>query len=130
MAAPVGEEPDADRANALSLNLSHQRGAHVFSLRAAAAFELFGDDYFDVGLLYGRALSSGVVFASAGAGLGVVFGTRGAGGIFGGDNGESVGPTIGIPLEAQLSVGLLPFLGVGVYGFANVNRNGACSELP
>lgn len=83
VAAPV-EDGGADRASALSVSLGHQRGKHVLSLRGVAAFELFGDDYFDVGLLYGRTLSSGVLFASAGAGLGAVFGTRGSGGVLGG----------------------------------------------
>jgi hypothetical protein len=118
-AAVRGGDHDADIA--LSLNLSHRRGAHVFSLRGVVAFEFLGDDVSDVGLLYGRSLTSGAVFATAGGGLGVVSGTRRSGGLFGGGYSESFGPTIGIPLEAQLFVRVLSFLGVGVYGFANTN---------
>jgi hypothetical protein len=91
---------------------------HLVSLRAAATAELFGDDFSDVAILYGRSSrwSSGMLALSTG--LALVQGTR-CDGVFGGCIETSA--RFGVPLAARLGLYPLRFLGVGLYGFANFN---------
>ena len=103
-----------------SVNLSYRFDPHLLSLRAATVGELFGDDFWDIGLLYGRATGQGAVFASLAAGIAVMGGTRNPGGIFD-ESSETISSRISLPLELQLYWRPLRFLGLGVYGFANFN---------
>jgi hypothetical protein len=101
---------------------SYQRGGTVLSLRAARVRRSTPDGkdygYYDAGLLLGRALRSGYAHASLGAGVAWVGGEReGAAGEV-----ERLPATLGIPLEVQLFVRPLDFMGIGVYGFGDWNR--------
>ena len=97
--------------------LSHQRGRHLFALRATAvlgfASNEIDDSVADIGLLYGRA-STGqgrVRHLSAVVGLSLVeLSLRGA----------SIQHTIGVPVAAEASVDT-SVVGVGLKGFANLN---------
>lgn len=128
------EEVSDDRTGAIAgpLYASYQTGVHVFSLRTAAVTELFGDTAGDLGVLYGRATTGPNGHASFGIGLAAVFvdytpDDLDLCGLFGdpddcsedGRN-ESV-RAVGVPLEVQLFWRPLAFVGLGVYGFANLN---------
>ena len=101
-----------------NLNATYQFGRNLVSARTALATVFIGEGYYDVGLLYGRVLSEGFFFTSVGAGVAYVEGENV--GLFG-DN-EELFATISLPLEVQLFVRPLRFIGVGIYGFANINR--------
>lgn len=105
---------------AASASVSLQPEWGVLSLRGTANSEdLFGDEIWDVGLLYGRSVGLGDnVMLSGGAGIAVVGGSRG-GGIFS----ERVGipSVIGFPLEAQAMWQFLPPFGIALYGYADFN---------
>lgn len=99
-----------------NLNATYQYGRTLVSARVTLATLPFGPIYSDVGLLYGRVLSQGSFFASVGAGVAFVEGNY----VGVGDN-EDLFSTIGLPLEVQLFARPFRFIGVGIYGFANVN---------
>ena len=101
-----------------NLNATFLFGRNLVSTRTAGSIDLVGNSFYDVGLLYGRVLSQGAFFASVGAGVAYVEGTRSE---FFSDS-EELFATIGLPLEVQLFVRPFRFIGVGIYGFANVNR--------
>jgi hypothetical protein len=98
---------------------TYQLGGNLLSARAAGTIAVFGDELWDVGLLYGRALVSGLVHASAGAGVGLV-GGRTREGIH--DDGEALPTTFGVPIAVELFFRPAPVIGLGVYGFGNVNQ--------
>lgn len=109
-------------------NLSYQTRNHVYTLRALSTGTAIldkGKTMNDVGLLYNRVFKSSWIHCSAGAGLAVVCGTIDSTGFtLGGtdsDKDEKLGPTIGLPLDVQLFLRPLPFLGLGLYGFADIN---------
>jgi hypothetical protein len=121
--AGVGVLPGADRYDATeglagSLNAAYQFNRHLFSVRATNVGELFGDNFSDYGLLYGRVLAQTPLFVSVGTGLAYVDGRRSEG-LF--SDPEPVDATVGVPLEAQVSLRPLRFVGIGLYTFANVN---------
>lgn len=101
---------------------SLQRGRMVVSVRgvrvqrSTSSGEEYG--YHDAGLLLGPVLRSGRTHVSLGTGIAWVGGERqGAGG-----DPVPQPSTAGLPLEAQLFVRPLGSVGIGVYGFANWNR--------
>lgn len=104
---------------AVSLNATYQFGRDLLSARAAGAGDPFKDSAWDLGLVYGRTFARGQqlfgqpLFFSLGAGLAYVEVWPA------GRNSAKV--TAGLPLEVQVYVRPLRFLGVGIYGFANVN---------
>jgi hypothetical protein len=51
----VGTSQSTTDAFGLSANLPTRSDAHLLSLRGVVVGELFGDDFWDIGLLYGRA---------------------------------------------------------------------------
>ena len=110
----------SEDAFALSANATYQFGKNILTLRAAGTGELFWKSIGDNGLLYGLALKQGQVFVSVGAGLAFVEGSI-SDGLFSTRELEKIGPTIGIPLEAQLFWRPTRFLGIGLYAFANLN---------
>ena len=98
---------------------TYQRGGNLLSARAAGPVAVFGDELWDVGLLYGRGLISGLVQASVNAGVGLV-GGRTREGIH--DEGEALPTTFGVPIAVELFFRPAPVIGLGLYGFGNVNR--------
>ena len=102
-----------------TINGSYRSGGHLLSARGATTGELFGDDLWDLGLLYGRAMGGRPAFASVAVGVAAMGGTRRSG-LFD-VNPVEISTRVSVPLEVQLFWRPLRFLGVGVYGFANVN---------
>jgi hypothetical protein len=109
--------------------LAYQHGVHLFSLRLAGTTGLFDDGFGDVALLYGRATRSATQRYRAGAAVGIaaVDGCVTSGGFLGGC--EARRTVIGLPIEGQLSWLPAAFLGVGLYGFANLNRSRSFAGL-
>ena len=114
-AGSVGEEGIA-----IAANLSYHFDKNLLSLRAVGNGELFGKTMSDYGLLYGRSLKQNSLFVSVGAGLALVEGSI-SHGLFSNKEPEKIGPTLGVPLELQLFWRPSSFLGIGLYGFANLN---------
>ena len=125
-----GSVPKADFQEnvGLTLNATYQSGRHLLSARSAYAGEYNGEALQDYALLYGRAISVDLprprftarFTASVAAGAGyvnavVVYEAEGSPTIA-----SEYGDTVGLALEAQSFV-RLSVVGVGVYGFANVN---------
>lgn len=108
---------------AAHVNASYQFGANLISLRIATTAGLFDTERTDYALLYGRATRGARdrhLLAIA-AGVALVDGCGGDGdGFLGGCQGQST--VIGLPLEAQASYRPGKLLGIGLYGFANLNR--------
>ncbi len=103
-----------------TLNGSYQFGGNVVSVRASATAGIFDDGFGDYALMYGRALrpSNQRYHASIGTGIGLVHGCEG-GGLGGCDD---VANVVGIPIEVQAFWHPGSVVGVGLYGFANVNE--------
>ena len=116
----LGSGSISENAFALNANMTYQFGKNMLTLRAAGMGELFGKSIGDNGLLYGIALRQEQVLFSVGAGLAFVEGSI-SHGLFSTKEPEKIGPTIGIPLEAQLFWRPTRFLGIGLYAFANLN---------
>ncbi len=116
----AGSGSISEDAFALSANATYQFGKNLLTLRAAGMGELFGKSIGDNGLLYGLALNQEQVFVSVGAGIAFVEGSISQG-LFSIKAPEKIGPTIGIPVEAQLFWRPAHFLGIGLYAFANLN---------
>jgi hypothetical protein len=109
----------ATRGAAGAVGASYQFGGNLLSMRAAGTVAFFGDDLWDIGLLYGRATRPGFMHVSVAAGVAAVGGTRREGSLF--DPAETIPTTIGFPIEVQLFFRPLPVVGLGLYGFANFN---------
>ncbi len=107
------------RGGAGAIGGTYQFGGNLLTLRGAGTIALSGDELWDVGLLYGRATRPGVVHLSLAVGVALVGGVRREGSLF--DPQERIPATIGLPLEIHASLRLLPLLGVGLYGFGNLN---------
>lgn len=95
-------------------------GPNLLSLRGIVTGEIFGDEFWDVGLLYGRATTAQRYHASISAGVAVFGGRRSLGGFFSGS--EKITRQVGIPIEGQLSWRPSGFIGLGLSGFANINE--------
>jgi hypothetical protein len=102
-------------------NGSYQFGANLISLRVASTAGLFDDGFTDYGLLYGRATRGAGERHLLGiaAGVAVVDGCRG-GGVF--SDCQAVSAVVGLPLEFQAWFRPGKLIGIGLYGFANLNR--------
>ncbi len=103
---------------ALTVGLSIQFNKHLFTLRAYRVAEVF-DNFYDIGLLYGRATSTRSFQFSLAAGLSLVKGEQGVR-VSEGISVEEFS-TIGIPIELQANWELTNFIGLGITGFANLN---------
>lgn len=92
---------------------------HLISFRTAGVANIFEDGFWDFAILYGRAgrWSHGLVALSAG--LAVMDGERCGGGI--GSSCVPLAARISLPLAGRVAWHALPNLGVGLYGFANLN---------
>ena len=113
LGGPVGDNWGGIAAAA---TISHQRGVHVFSLRASGLGELRlmsrGRDIFDAGVLYGAGVRRRFGYASAAAGLGWVQKVA--------RDGETQN-SVGVPLEAQAFFTPVEYIGAGVQLLGNIN---------
>jgi len=107
------------------LTLSHQTGKLVMTGRALLGFDILGGvlappgtviDVRDFGFTLGIGNHPGVVRYSLGAGLGVTTVTRTAG------SQTNKKSTVGFPLESQLFFQPFRFVGVGLYGYGDLNK--------
>lgn len=96
---------------------------NLFTVRYATASELFGDDFWDAGLLYGRSLRKRQTYASLSAGVGVAGGTHGSG--FLGTNTTPKPHRFTVPLEAQVGWRPTSFLGLALTLFGSLNKSGS-----
>jgi hypothetical protein len=109
-----------DEGGGFHMGATYQFGRNMLSLRATLNGELFGKTIGDYGLLYGYALASSRILSSFGVGISLVSGSISKG-LFSEEEAETIGPTIGLPLEAQLVWRPLKFMGIGLHGYANIN---------
>lgn len=103
------------------LNTSYQFGANLISFRVASTAGLFDDGFTDYGLLYGQATRGAEDRHLLGAAMGMalVDGCEG-GGVF--SDCQDLSTVVGLPLEVQAFWRPGKVVGLGVYGFANLNR--------
>ena len=103
------------------LNGSYQFGANLISLRLAATAGLLDDGVNDYALLYGRANRGAADrhLLAAAIGVALVDGCERSGGL----SSCRYAPTvIGLPLELQAFWRPGKLVGLGLYGFANLNE--------
>lgn len=86
----------------------------------AGLAELFGDEMWDTGLLYGRGTHTRAYQAWPAIGVGLADGTRSSG-LFG--QAHPLASVVGIPVEAHVNWTPASWFGVGVYGFADVKHS-------
>ena len=103
------------------LNTSYQFGANLISFRIASTAGLFDEGFTDYALLYGRATRGAEDrhLFSAGLGVALVDGCTG-GSVF--SDCRGVSSVVGLPLELQAFWRPGKVVGLGVYGFANLNQ--------
>jgi len=109
-----GDPAFAGRA-ALSYRFRH----NLLTVRSTVDARLFGDSFWDVGILYGRAKHGPRETTSFSVGVGAAGGERGEG-IF--SNVTHQATTIAIPIEMQVFWIPTSVFGIGVCGFANINH--------
>jgi hypothetical protein len=112
-------------------NYSHQIGLSIISARFMHSKEVFtsglpiAGEVSDAGALYGIVAKEKNIFISAAAGISAVFSVRcvNTGQFNWGSPVYAAANSLGIgfPVEAQLFLTPLSFLGIGLYGFANLN---------
>lgn len=104
-----------------NLNASYQFGANLISFRVASSAGLFHDESTDFALLYGRATRGAEDrhLLSAALGVAMVDGCEGGGVLSGGC--RDVSTVVGLPLELQAFWRPGKVVGLGLYGFANLN---------
>ncbi|HVZ41962.1 MAG TPA: hypothetical protein VHI13_21970 [Candidatus Kapabacteria bacterium] len=104
----------------VSISGTYQTGHNLLSLRGTENSEgLFDNEYWDIGLAYGYGTVEHDYDLGIGLGIAAVGGTEGHG-IFGGER-TTLPIKIGLPLEARAFWHITGWLGLGVYGFANIN---------
>lgn len=111
----VGEEGAS-----VNLTANYQFRGNLLTMRITSCGELFGRSLNDYGIVYGRVLTPSTFLISLGGGLGIVDGEIRYG-LLSWREPDKIEMTIGLPLEAQLFWKALRFLGLGIYGFANIN---------
>lgn len=108
----------ADGGDTLGLmgQLAYQTGPHQFTLRGVVLLELFStnDTSGELGVLYGRAATGYLGHASLSAGLAHVTIDR----TF---DDQGIISTVGVPIAGEVVLRMLPVLGLGMQGFANLN---------
>lgn len=116
----------------LGISASYQTGRSLASVRFIynEEFNILGpspsESVWDFGALYGINAKGSLVFASVSGGVSFVTGVRrgkylGSSGWFSSNYESEPFVTVGIPVEGQLFWTPLNFLGIGFYGFANLN---------
>jgi len=112
---------EADGGVSGGISFSYQKGSSLFSIRgvenAELKLDLWGysgppEEVWDIGALYGRVAKASYGLASISGGIGIV-------GASDGEGRSSYRP--GIPVEGQLFWTPSSVLGIGIYGFANLN---------
>jgi hypothetical protein len=103
------------------ISLSYQTGSSLFSIRGVEneefKLDLFGysgppEKVWDIGVLYGRVAKASWGLASISGGVGIV----------GASDDEGITSyRLGIPVESQLFWTPISTMGIGIYGFANLN---------
>ncbi|GAA5520856.1 hypothetical protein LQ318_03890 [Aliifodinibius salicampi] len=106
---------------ALIVGTHYQFGPNLLSFRGCATTEIFGDEYWDIGLLYGWASSEYDYHVSFSSGIAVIGGSRSEGGLFSDTPRDVISAQFGIPLEGQFFWRPFGNVGLGLYGFANLN---------
>lgn len=109
-----------DDGSGFNMNATYQFNRNILSLRLTFSGALFGKTIGDYGILYNYALTSSKVLSSFGVGVSLVSGSISKG-LFPEEEPEEIGPTVGLPLEAQLFWRPFRFIGIGLYGYANIN---------
>ena len=107
---------------ALVGQLVFQRSPHHLALRATGIGEPYDPascPMGDVGLLYGRTATGPVGHATIASG----FALTDADGCDATAGGQPL--TLGVPIVAEVALRLLPFMGVGLQAFANLNSRGS-----
>lgn len=104
-------------------------GSNLLTLRGAATGELFGDDLWDIGLLYGRATTAQDYHASISVGMAVMGGSRSTGGLFSDTPREEISHQFGFPIEGQLFWRHFRIIGLGMSGFVNINEERSFAGL-
>ena len=103
------------------ISLSSQSGRSLVSIRFIynKPFSLAPreETVWDVGALYGLSAKASCGFASISGGVGIIGGVR----YRRSSNEWPTFLTVGIPIEGQLFWTPLSFLGIGIYGFADLN---------
>lgn len=109
------------------LNASYQFSANLISFRMAGTAGLFDDGFSDYALLYGRATRGARDrhHLSAALGLALVGGCSGGG--LGGC--QEIRSVLGLPLELQAFWRPGKVVGLGLYGFANLNHSRSFAGL-
>ena len=102
-------------------SLSYRSGSSVLVWRMAGVAELFGNEMWDTGLLYGRGTRTRAFETWAAVGVGLADGTRSSGSLFG--QNDPLSSVVGVPLEAHLTWTPANWFGVGLYGFGDVNHS-------
>lgn len=115
------------------ISLNFQFGEQILTLGHHSNFQLFGSDFWDIGVIYGKQLSNkGTIFTSVGAGLSIVGGTRRTEGLSLFSQGPPPRPinlTLGIPLEMQFIIRPSSAIGIGVCGHININKENPFAGL-
>ena len=105
------------------VSFSYQLGNNLYSVRHVYNVEfqinVFGvssplEAVWDVGILYGRISKASSGFAAISGGVSIVGAVR--------HHEERTIITAGFPVEGQLFWTPLDFFGIGIYGFANLNK--------
>lgn len=111
-----------DLAGSAAISLRFDRT--IFSMRTTAnSAGLFGDEYYDVGLLVGYAAQMGRGHCSIAIGIARVTGSYGHGlNLFSTSaSREKIAAQAGLPLELQLYPYISRVFGLGLYGYADLN---------
>lgn len=102
-------------------SVSYRFNGNLLSLRGSTTGGAASDDYWDVGLLYGRTASGSWYQTSLSAGIGLMGGRTNQDGPVSARSTETLEPTVSLPLEAQLFWRPADFWGLGLSAFANIN---------
>lgn len=106
---------------ALIAGTHYQFGPNLLSIRGSVTAEIFGDEFWDIGLLYGWASSEYDYHVSFSSGIAIMGGSRSEGGLFSNTPREVISAQFGVPLEGQFYWRPFRYFGLGLYGFANLN---------
>jgi len=88
---------------------------HLVSFRGLGLSEVFGDNFWDLGVLFGRARRSSRSLLAASAGLAIMGGETCISGC------AVLHKRVSFPLGVRAAWHPASFLGLGIYGFANFN---------
>ena len=101
---------------ALMAEIIYQTGVHHFGVRALGAADPFGysgDEFGEVGVLYGRSVKRRWGHAAISTGLAWTG--------FGSCQGSGGCSTVGVPVVAEVAARLFSIVGVGAQAFGNLN---------